>query len=377
MFGFKVTQKDSSSHARLGLLETAHGNVATPVFMAVGTQATVKGMTPAQLKEAGVSMVLGNTYHLMLRPGSERIARLGGLHKLMGWQGPILTDSGGFQVFSLARLSKKSARGVEFASHIDGTSYFLDPETSMKIQSDLGSDIAMAFDDCTPYGANFEETAASLELTHGWAKRSLAAFQGGEQSLFGIVQGGVYTKLRAHSVEVLSAMPFSGFAIGGLSVGETKPEMYRILRFTAPLLPERKPRYLMGVGTPADLVNAVSAGIDMFDCVMPTRNARNGQAFTSTGTLIIKNACNKDDERPLDLACDCYTCTHFSRAYLHHLFKAKEILSSVLMTIHNLNYYQQLMARMRDAIRSDSFEAFCASILETYAEIDIQQIVEE
>lgn len=374
MLEFKVLQKDQGTHARIGALRLTHGQVDTPIFMAVGTQGTVKGVTPDQLKDAGVSMVLGNTYHLMLRPGSERVAALGGLHKLMAWNGPILTDSGGFQVFSLAQLSKKTERGVQFASHIDGSRHMLGPEESMKIQRDLGSDIAMAFDDCTPYGADFEATRLSMELTHRWAQRSLDAHEGGDQALFGIVQGGMFPKLRSQSVDTICSMPFPGYAIGGLSVGEPKKEMYRILKYTAPLMPEDKPRYLMGVGTPADLVNAVAYGVDMFDCVMPTRNARNGQAFTSHGTITIKNAPHKDDERPLDEDCTCYTCKNFSRAYLHHLFKAREILSSVLMTIHNLNYYQALMARVRASIRSGTFDAFRANILETYGEMDIHHV---
>ena len=371
---FQVLHKDQNSDARVGSLQLAHGRVETPIFMAVGTQGTVKGVTPAQLKDAGVSMVLGNTYHLMLRPGSKRVAKLGGLHKMMGWDGPILTDSGGFQVFSLAKISQKSERGVQFASHIDGSRHFLGPEESMEIQRDLGSDVVMAFDDCTPYGTDFAGTRTSMELTHRWAQRSLDAFQGGNQALFGIVQGGMYPELRQESADVLGAMPFHGMAIGGLSVGEPKPEMYRILKYTAPLLPKEKPRYLMGVGTPADLVNAVSVGVDMFDCVMPTRNARNGGAFTSTGLLTIKNAVHKDDDAPLDAACSCYTCKNFSRAYLHHLYKAKEILSSVLMTIHNLNYYQALMADVRAAIRSGTFDSFRTNILETYGELDIHLV---
>ncbi len=376
MFDFKVLHKDEASHARLGELTLAHGKVDTPVFMTVGTQGTVKGLTPAQLREAGAPMVLGNTYHLMLRPGSERIAALGGLHRFMGWDGPILTDSGGFQVFSLAKLSKKCADGVQFASHVDGSKHWLDPETSMKIQADLGSDIAMAFDDCTPYGADHAATRASMELTHAWAKRSLLAFRGGDQNLFGIVQGGMFEDLRRESVETLCAMPFAGFAIGGLSVGEPKPEMYRVLAFTAPLMPADKPRYLMGVGTPADLVNAVSAGVDMFDCVMPTRNARNGQAFTTLGTLSIKNAQHRDENLPLDPECACYACRNFSRAYLHHLYKAGEILAAVLMTLHNVAFYQALMARMRTAIRQGTFAAYRANILETYGERELHQPLE-
>jgi len=373
---FKVIQRDDATGARRGCLELARGVVETPVFMAVGTQATVKGLTPDQLRQVGVSMVLGNTYHLMLRPGSERVAKFGGLSKFMGWHGPTLTDSGGFQVFSLAHLSKKTEAGVSFRSHIDGSLHMLDPERSMAIQRDLGSDIAMAFDDCTPYPADRKAVEASMALTHAWADRSLAAFKGGAQSLFGIVQGGMYEDLREQSVAELTTKPFDGFAIGGLSVGEPKDIMIRILKHTAPLLPETKPRYLMGVGTPLDLVTAVAAGVDMFDCVMPTRNGRNGQAFTSQGRVNIKQAAYRDDESPLDPACACTTCTQFTRAYLHHLFKAKEILSPVLMSLHNLAYYQQLMADIREAITGGEFTSLKNRISATYAAEDLGHTAE-
>ena len=376
MFEFNILKKDNSSHARLGTLKTAHGSVQTPVFMAVGTQGTVKGLTPVQLKEAGVGMVLGNTYHLMLRPGSERIQKLGGLHRFMNWDGPILTDSGGFQVFSLAKLTRKDRSGVRFQSHIDGSTYMLDPEHSMKVQQELGSDVVMAFDDCTAHPSDFETTRASMELTHHWAKRSLEAFKGKDQALFGIVQGGMHKTLRTESAQKIRSLPFSGIAIGGLSVGEPKDVMYDILAHTAPLLPEDKPHYLMGVGTPADLVNAISVGVDMFDCVMPTRNARNAQAFTTAGTVSIKQAAYKDDPAPLDPACSCYTCTGFSRAYLHHLYKAKEILSSVLMTLHNLAYYQDLMARVRKGIENGSFNEVKAQVLAAYEADDINSVSE-
>ncbi len=369
-------QNDSSSYARLGEINTPHGKVATPVFMAVGTQGTVKAMTPRQLKEARVTMVLGNTYHLMLRPGADRMARFGGLHRFMSWDGPILTDSGGFQVFSLADLSRKTEDGVWFRSHIDGSEHHLDPERSMAIQRALGSDIVMAFDDCTSYPADYEQTRTSMELTHRWADRSLAAFKGGDQVLFGIVQGGMHKPLRRESVAFTTSRPFAGFAVGGLSVGEPKDVMYDVLKFTSSLLPKQKPRYLMGVGTPADLVNAVSVGVDMFDCVMPTRNARNGQAFTSEGVVSIKRAENREETIPLDSACDCYTCTHFSRAYLHHLYKAREILVSVLMTLHNLSFYQNLMAGIRRAVSHGVFAEFKKKILSVFDEIDICSIPE-
>ena len=376
MFGFKVIDKDPSGHARLGVMNTFHGEIPTPVFMAVGTQGTVKGMTPAQLREASVSMVLGNTYHLMLRPGADRIARLGGLHRFTGWNGPMLTDSGGFQVFSLAGLSKKTEAGVAFKSHVDGSNQWLDPERSMEVQELLGADIAMAFDDCTPYPATYEETRQSMELTHRWAKRSLEAFKGNQQVLFGIVQGGMYEDLRRESVTTLTGMPFSGYAIGGLSVGEPKAEMLKVLKATTPLLPHDKPRYLMGVGTPADLVYSVDMGVDMFDCVLPTRNARNGQAFTNKGALSIKNAVHRDDETGLDPDCACYTCTQFSRAYLHHLYKAKEILASVLLTYHNLAFYQNLMARMREAIDQGRFQAFKQTVYAAYGTADFHSLTE-
>lgn len=376
MLKFKVIQSDAATGARRGRLELARGVVETPVFMAVGTQATVKGLTPDQLRQTGVSMVLGNTYHLMLRPGSKRIAELGGLSKFMGWHGPTLTDSGGFQVFSLSHLSKKTEAGVSFRSHIDGSLHMLDPEASMAIQRDLGSDIAMAFDDCTPYPADRKAVEASMALTHTWADRSLAAFRGGDQSLFGIVQGGMYEDLRSESVAVLTEKPFDGFAIGGLSVGEPKDIMTRILKHTAPLLPAEKPRYLMGVGTPLDLITAVAAGVDMFDCVMPTRNGRNGQAFTSQGRVNIKQAAYRDDRGPLDPECACTACTQFSRAYLHHLFKAKEILSPVLMSLHNLAYYQKLMADIREAITRGELTSMINRISAAYAAEDLGQTAE-
>jgi len=366
LFDFKVLDKDESSDARLGQLDTFHGKVATPTFMAVGTQGTVKGLTPAQLTGCGVRLVLGNTYHLMLRPTAALIRSAGGLHAFMGWDGPILTDSGGYQVFSLAKLSKKTAAGVMFRSHIDGSEHWLDPETSIQVQEELGSDIAMAFDDCTPHPATLAEARTSMERTHAWADRSLAAFRGRNQVLFGIVQGGMHAALRSESAAFMAARPFAGLAIGGLSVGETKEEMVAVLRHTAPLLPEKKPRYLMGVGTPADLVTSVAAGVDMFDCVLPTRNARNGQAFTAEGKVSIKQAGYREDFRPLSPACDCYTCANFTRAYLHHLYKAGEILASVLLTLHNLHYYQALMAGIRAAIGQRRFPAFRQSVLRAY-----------
>ncbi len=350
---FELLKQDGL--ARRGRLTFSRGTVETPTFMAVGTQATVKALTPRQIKETGTRVVLGNTYHLMLRPGSDRIKKLGGLHHFMGWNGPILTDSGGYQVFSLAASRKISEKGVTFKSHIDGSSHMLSPERSMQIQAELGSDIVMAFDECAPYPCDEKEAEEAMHRTHRWADRSLDAFKGQEQALFGIVQGSVYPELREASAKTLVEKPFAGFAVGGLSVGEPKHLMMGMLDACVPFLPDEKPRYLMGVGTPLDLIQSVARGIDMFDCVMPTRNARNGQAFTSRGAISIKQARFKEDREALDPDCTCYTCLNFERAYLHHLFKAGEILSSVLITLHNLSYYQNLMGQMRTAIEQGNF----------------------
>ncbi len=338
--------------ARRGRLTLAHGIVETPVFMPVGTYGTVKAMTPRDLSEIGAQICLGNTFHLWLRHGLEVIAAHGGLHRFMGWDKPILTDSGGFQVFSLGALRKISEEGVKFSSPINGDKLFLTPEESMRIQHVLNSDIVMIFDECTPYPASVDEAASSMRLSLRWAKRSLDEHRrlGNDNALFGIVQGGMYEALRDESLAGLDELGFDGMAIGGLSVGEPKEDMVRILAHTAPRLPQHKPRYLMGVGTPEDLVDAVQAGIDMFDCVMPTRNARNGHLFTRFGDIRIKNAQYKNDLRPLDESCDCYTCRNFSRAYLHHLFRVGEILGAQLNTIHNLHYYQTLMRELRAAI---------------------------
>ena len=338
--------------ARRGRLTLAHGVVETPVFMPVGTYGTVKAMTPRDLNEIGAQICLGNTFHLWLRPGLEVIAAHNGLHKFMGWDKPILTDSGGFQVFSLGALRKITEEGVKFSSPINGDKLFLTPEVSMQIQHTLNSDIVMIFDECTPYPASFDETAQSMRLSLRWAQRSRDEHNRLENSnaLFGIVQGGMHEELRDESLAGLTNIDFNGFAIGGLSVGEPKAEMERVLAYIAPRLPQDKPRYLMGVGTPEDLVNGVQAGVDMFDCVMPTRNARNGHLFTRYGDIKIKNAQYKKDPRPLDETCDCYTCRNFSRAYLHHLHRIGEILGAQLNTIHNLHYYQVLMRELRTAI---------------------------
>ena len=344
--------------ARRGTVHLAHGDLQTPAFMPVGTYGTVKAMSPLELKEIDAHIVLGNTFHLWLRPGLDVIAAHGGLHQFMGWDKPILTDSGGFQVFSLGAMRKISEEGVKFQSPINGDTCFLTPEESMRIQKVLNSDIVMIFDECTPYPATHKEASDSMQLSLRWAKRSKDAHAGNNNALFGIIQGGMFEDLRDISLNGLTDIDFDGFAIGGLSVGEPKEDMLRILAHTAPKMPQHKPRYLMGVGTPEDLVGAVSQGIDMFDCVMPTRNARNGWLFTQYGDIKIKNAGYKQDTAPLDADCACYTCRNFTRAYLHHLHKVGEILGARLNTIHNLHYYQVLMQGMRGAIEAGNFEAF-------------------
>jgi len=338
--------------ARLGRLELPHGGIDTPAFMPVGTYGAVKGMSPAALRQAGAQIVLGNTFHLWLRPGLDVIGRHGGLHRFMGWDGPILTDSGGFQVFSLGALRSIAEDGVRFQSPINGDRLLLTPEESMRIQRVLNSDIVMIFDECTPYPMDEAGSAASMRLSLRWAQRCAQAHEGNPNLLFGIVQGGMYESLRDESLGGLLDIGFDGYAIGGLSVGEPKPDMLRILRHTAPRLPEAKPRYLMGVGTPRDLLEAVLAGVDMFDCVLPTRNARNGWLYTSTGILRLRNARYRDDLAPVDAQCDCYTCSNFTRAYLHHLQRVNEMLGAQLNTLHNLHYYQRLMATLRSAIRA-------------------------
>lgn len=336
--------------ARRGRLITRHGEVETPVFMPCGTYGAVKGMTPNALRDAGTRMLLGNTFHLVLRPGDTAVRDIGGLHGFMGWHGPILTDSGGFQVFSLRERAKVSAHGVTFRSPVNGDVLELTPERSIEAQHNLGSDVVMSFDECTAYPAAQAEAAASMRLSMRWAERGRDRHGAHPSQLFGIVQGGTHPRLRTESVHALTAIGFDGYAIGGLSVGEPKEEMNATLAHTAPLLPEDKPRYLMGVGTPEDLVFGVCQGIDMFDCVLPTRNARNGHLYTSTGVLRIRNARFRTDPRPLDENCDCYTCANFSRAYLHHLHRCGEMLGAVLMTTHNLRFYHSLMSRLRDAI---------------------------
>lgn len=347
----------TDGNARLGQIQTPRGIINTPAFIPVGTNATVKAMNPGELIDIGSEIILSNTYHLYLRPGHEVIKNLGGLHKFMNWKGPILTDSGGFQVFSLSPLRKITGDGVTFRSHLDGSEHFITPEIVMAIQGALGSDIAMAFDECTPYPASREYTLKSLELTTKWAKRCLDT-KNQNQALFGIVQGGTFADLRKQSAEQLLEMNFDGYAIGGLSVGEPKELMYEMVSFTTPLLPESKPRYLMGIGDLLDVLEAVSVGIDMFDCVMPTRNARNGTLFTSRGRISIKREEYKTDETPLDPDCSCHTCENYSRAYLRHLFMSKEILSMRLNTIHNLYFYLDFFSKMRDSINNGAFESF-------------------
>jgi queuine tRNA-ribosyltransferase len=344
--------------ARRGSLTLAHGEVQTPVFMPVGTYGTVKGIGPAELEEVGASIVLGNTFHLWLRPGLEVIRAHGDLHRFMGWRRPILTDSGGFQVFSLGALRKMSEEGVAFQSPVNGDRMFLTPEIAVDIQRALGSDIVMVFDECTGYPASHELAGESMRLSLRWAARSKAAHSGNPNALFGIVQGGMYEDLRDESLAGLVDLGFDGYAVGGVSVGEPKGDMARIVAHTGPRLPADRPRYLMGVGTPEDIVDAVSQGFDMFDCVLPTRNARNGWLFTRRGDVKIKNARHRDDTGPLDPECACYTCRNFSRAYLHHLHRANEILGARLNTTHNLHYYLELMAGLREAIAAGSLAAF-------------------
>ena len=368
-FSFSISASDG--RARTGTISMKRGDIRTPAFMPVGTAATVKAMKPADVRAAGADIILGNTYHLMLRPGAERIARLGGLHAFMGWEWPILTDSGGYQVMSLSELTKRSEEGVAFASHLDGSRHMITPERSTEIQRLLGSDIVMAFDECTPFPAERDAAARSMERSMRWAKRSRDAFDaGGEHAgrsaLFGIQQGSMEEDLRRTSAEALTAIGFDGYAVGGLAVGEGQAEMLRVLDFAVPMLPEDRPRYLMGVGKPDDIVGAVERGIDMFDCVLPTRSGRTGQAFTATGPINIRNARFAEDGEPLDPGCPCPVCTTWSRAYLHHLTRSGEILGAMLMTEHNINFYQRLMQSLRDAIAEQRLAAFASEFRTLY-----------
>tara|TARA_R110001592_G_scaffold318212_2_gene595281 strand:+ start:6753 stop:7910 length:1158 start_codon:yes stop_codon:yes gene_type:complete len=349
---------NTDGKARRGRLTFGRGTVETPAFMPVGTYGTVKGMKTEEVSDTGAEIILGNTFHLMLRPGTDIIEQHGDLHDFINWDKPILTDSGGFQVFSLGKMRKITEEGVRFSSPVNGEKIMLTPERSMEVQRKLGSDVVMIFDECTPYPATHKESKDSMELSLRWAQRSKNAHGDNPSALFGIVQGGMYEDLRAVSVNGLKAIDFDGYAIGGLSVGEPKEDMIRILDHTAPLIPKNKPRYLMGVGKPEDLVEGVRRGIDMFDCVMPTRNARNGHLFVNTGVVKIRNASNKTDTGPLDSTCDCYTCKNYSRAYLHHLDKCKEILGSQLNTLHNLHFYQKVMQGLRGAIEQGKLDAF-------------------
>lgn len=364
---FKVVHTDPNSGARAGILTTPHGEIKTPVFMPVGTLGTVKAMTPEELWDLNAQIILANTYHMYLRPGSDIVRRAGGLHRFMHWDGPILTDSGGFQVFSLGALRKITEEGVEFRSHIDGSKHFLSPEKSIAIQEDLGSDIMMCFDECVHYGADHEYTRKSMEMTHRWAKRCKEAQKYPEkQAIFGIIQGGMYKDLRTESAKVMSEMDFPGYSIGGLSVGEPKEEMIDLLYHTTSLMPRDKPRYLMGVGTPDYLLETVASGMDMADCVIPTRLARHGTIITHTGMLSIRNAQFKDDFSAPDPDCDCYTCTNYSRAYLRHLFQCGEILASRLASIHNIRFLLKLMEEARKAILENRFLEYKKSFNEKF-----------
>ncbi|MEM9435021.1 MAG: tRNA guanosine(34) transglycosylase Tgt [Pseudomonadota bacterium] len=372
-FSFSISHVDGK--ARRGEIQTTKGTIQTPAFMPVGTAATVKAMMPESVRATGAEILLGNTYHLMLRPTAERIAHLGGLHRFMNWDGPILTDSGGFQVMSLNELRKMTEEGVTFKSHVDGSKHVLTPERSMEIQAMLGSDIVMCFDECTPFPAAEAESERSMQLSMRWAARSRDAF--GDRpghALFGIQQGSVFRDQRDESAQELQKIGFDGYAVGGLAVGEGQAQMFDVLDYAPDMLPADKPRYLMGVGKPDDLVGAVQRGIDMFDCVLPSRSGRTGQAFTRHGVVNIKNARHADDPRPLDEACSCPTCSNYSRAYLHHVFRAQEIISSMLLTWHNLHYYQELMAGLRAAISENSLDQFAAQFQAGRAQGDIEPI---
>lgn len=365
-FSFELVKSCSKTQARAGVMNTRHGSVPTPVFMPVGSQATVRTLTPEELKTLAVKIVLGNAYHLYLRPGVEIIKGLGGLHHFMAWHGPILTDSGGFQVFSLANLRRISDEGVLFRSHLDGSEHLLTPERSIEIQQDLGADIIMVLDECLPYSKDFDYMRQAMERTHHWAKRCQKRHNRQDQALFGIVQGGTFAQLRRESAIFIASLGFSGIAIGGLSVGETKQKMHAMIEETVPLLPDEVPRYLMGVGSPEDLVECVARGIDMFDCALPTRAARNGALYTRHGRQNIRNTYFKDLDQPIDPDCDCYTCRTFSTAYLHHLFKCEELLAYRLATIHNLRFIMMLMEEMRRSILDNTLPTFMEEFLAGY-----------
>ncbi|MBN1466542.1 tRNA guanosine(34) transglycosylase Tgt [candidate division KSB1 bacterium] len=369
---FQLVRKDKGTGARAAILKTDHGEIRTPVFMPVGTQAAVKALSPQDLSEIRAQIMLSNTYHLYLRPGSDVVRRAGGVQRFNGWHKPILTDSGGFQIFSLNDLNKVTPDGLQFRSHLDGSQHFFSPQKVVQIQRDLGSDIMMVLDECVPFPAEFSYVRKSIRRTAAWARTSMTEFQqapplhGHSQALFAIVQGGVYPDLRRECTAQLVDMDFPGYAIGGLSVGEPKEAMYEMTGIVTERLPEQKPRYLMGVGKPDDLLNAIERGIDMFDCIIPTRNGRNGQAFTAAGPLNIKNVAHKDSAEPLDSECDCYTCTHFTRSYLRHLYVAKELLILKLLSFHNLYFYMSLMERARKAILHNRFAEFKKQFLSRY-----------
>jgi len=363
---FTILQRDVDTSARIGTLNTLHGKAETPLFMPVGTRGTVKGLRPDELKKIGIQVVLCNAYHLYLQPGIDIVKNMGGLHSFMGWKGPILTDSGGFQIMSLCNFSRVSEEGVTFQSHIDGSKHFLTPEKVVDIQNDLAIDVMMCLDECISYPASYESAKKSMELSLNWAKRSREKQLKDDRKLFGIVQGGVFKQLREQSANELTKMDFDGYAIGGLSVGEEKDVTYDILAQVSSILPEDKPRYAMGMGTPLDVIKAVSSGIDMMDCVLPTRNARNGQLFTRNGKIVIKQAQYRMDENSIDKGCSCYTCKNFSRAYLRHLYMSKEILSSILCTVHNVTFYYNLYSDIRNAIKNNSLQALKADIEKVY-----------
>lgn len=370
---FEIDKKVGKS--RLGRLITKHGTVNTPAFMPVGTCATVKAMLPESVAATGAEILLGNTYHLMLRPGADLVEKMGGLHKFMHWDKPILTDSGGFQVMSLSGLRKLTEEGVTFRSHVDGTKFFLSPEESMKIQHKLDSNITMCLDECTPYPSAYEDCAKSMRMSMRWAKRSKEAFIDRDgYGIFGIQQGNVFQDLRAESAEALKKIGFDGYAIGGLAIGEGQEKMFEVLDYAPDMLPEDKPRYLMGVGRPDDIVGAVLRGVDMFDCVMPTRSGRTAQAFTKYGPINVRNARHREDPRPLEEGCPCPLCTHYSRAYLHHLHKCNEILGVMLLTWHNICYYERLMQGLRSAIKNDTLEQYTAEFYANQAKGDIEEL---
>ena len=371
MIGFRLVHQAAGTRARVGSLTLAHGEVATPAFMPVATHGSVKGLTPRELRRCGVQMLLANAYHLWLRPGCEVIAGLGGLHRFTGWDGPILTDSGGYQIFSLAALARVTDEGVRFRSHLDGSAHLITPEDMIGAQERLGSDVAMILDECPPGDASRERVAAAAERTARWAQRTVAARSRADQAVFGIVQGGTDLALRAESARAMIALGFDGYALGGLSVGEPRPQTWAVAAATAPLLPGDRPRYFMGAGTPADLVALVAAGIDLFDCVVPTRHARNGTLFTREGVRVIRHARYAADPLPPDEECACYTCAHFSRAYLRHLFMAREPLAVTLNTIHNVTHYQNLMREVRAAIAAGTFADFAATVLGTRGEEEV------